>query len=208
MSQPRIRILLIDDHFVVRMGLVAALSTESDFDIVGEAGTAAQAAAIVLEKDIDVAVLDWRMPESHGAETIKTLRSAPHPPRVLVYSAHAAEEDVFLAINAGAHSYLEKTVSRSEIVAAIRDVYKGRQHLPKNIADKLVARIGRSELSPRETQVLGYIAKGMSNKEIAEALGITPGTAKLHVLHIFTKLEVHDRSQAIANALSRGLIQM
>lgn len=203
-----IRILLIDDHFVVRMGLAAALETEPGFEVVGEAGTARQALAALRKSNIDVAVCDWRLPDRPGAKLVEDIRAEFRNVRVLVLSAYESEEDVYSAIEAGADAYVPKSAPRKEIVKGIRSIHQGGQYFPQQIATKLASRVRRTALSDRERDVVREIVHGRSNKEIADVLGIATGTVKLHVVHLLEKLGVRDRTQAASVAIQRGIVRL
>ena len=206
-SPEKIRILLVDDHIVMRMGLVTATSGEADMEIVGEADNGVDAVDAYRATRPDVVVLDLRMPKRNGIETIMVLRKEFGDARILVFSNYADGDEVYQSFKAGARGFVVKEMPLERLLEAIRVVYGGQQYVPPEISLRLNGRV-LSELSPRELEVLRLIAKGLSNKEIASAIQIVEGTVKLHVKNILSKLEVSDRTQAIIAAVKRGIIQI
>lgn len=202
------RLLLCDDHFVVRSGLAASLSMEDDLEMVAEASTAAEALEAYAEQKPDLVLMDLRLGESSGIEATEDFRRLDPEARVLMFSSFARDEDVHSAILAGALGYLRKTAPREELLEAVRTVAAGHRHLPPEIAARLADRIGRPVPSPREREVLALVADGNSNKEIAVSLGLSEETVKHHVSNLLAKLEARDRTQAVTEALHRGLLDM
>ncbi|HVZ64541.1 MAG TPA: response regulator transcription factor [Lacunisphaera sp.] len=203
----KIRILLVDDHIVLRMGLVTATNGEPDMEVVAEADNGAEAVRAYRQHRPDVVVLDLRMPEQNGIETIRRLREEFGEVRILVFSNYASGEDVFQALKAGASGFVVKEMSLERLLEAIRKVNDGGQYVPPEIATRMQGRV-LSQLSPREMQVLALVARGLSNKEIAAELGLVEGTVKIHVTNILSKLRVSDRTQAILAGVKQGLIQL
>ncbi len=203
----KIRILLVDDHIVLRMGLVTATNGEPDMEVVAEADNGAEAVRAYRQHRPDVVVLDLRMPEQNGIETIRRLREEFGEVRILVFSNYASGEDVFQALKAGASGFVVKEMSLERMLEAIRKVNDGGQYVPPEIATRMQGRV-LSQLSPREMQVLALVARGLSNKEIAAELGLVEGTVKIHVTNILSKLRVSDRTQAILAGVKQGLIQL
>lgn len=203
----KIRILLVDDHIVLRMGLVTATNGEPDMEVVAEADNGAEAVRAFRQHRPDVVVLDLRMPEQNGIETIRKLREEFGEVRVLVFSNYASGEDVFQALKAGASGFVVKEMSLERLLEAIRKVHEGGQYVPAEIATRMQGRV-LSQLSPREMEVLTLVARGLSNKEIAAELGLVEGTVKIHVTNILSKLRVSDRTQAILAGVKQGLIQL
>ncbi len=203
----KIRILLVDDHIVMRMGLVTATTGEPDMEVVAEADNGIEALKAFRLHRPDVVVLDLRMPERNGIETIRMLREEFGDVRVLVFSNYASGEEVFQAFKAGAYGFVVKEMSLERLLEAIRKVYCGEQYLPIEIATRMHGRM-LSQLSPREMEVLALVAKGLSNKEIAAALGLVEGTVKVHVTNILSKLRVSDRTQAILAGVKQGIIEI
>ena len=203
----KIRILLVDDHIVMRMGLMTATSGEPDMEIVAEADNGVDAVDAYRASRPDVVVLDLRMPKRNGLDTITVLRREFTDVRILIFSNYADGDEVFQAFKAGARGFVVKEMPLERLLEAIRVVYAGQQYVPPEISLRMSGRV-LSELSPRELDVLRLVAKGLSNKEIASAIQIVEGTVKLHVKNILSKLEVSDRTQAIIAAVKRGIIQI
>lgn len=203
----KIRILLVDDHIVMRMGLATAASGEPDMKVVAEAGDGMEAIQAYRVHRPDVVVLDLRMPKKNGIETIQLLREEFGPVRVLVFSNYAGGDEVFQAFKAGASGFVAKEMALERLLEAIRRVHVGEQYLPPEIAMRMNGRV-ISQLSSRELEVLALVAKGLSNKEVGAALNIVEGTIKVHLKNILAKLNVSDRTQAILVAVKRGIIHL
>jgi two-component system NarL family response regulator len=203
-----ITILVIDDHFVVRSGLVASLGLEADLRVVAEAESGEQALALYLGHRPAVVLMDLSLSGISGiAATEQLLAEAPEA-KVLIFSTFARDEEVYRALRAGAKGYLLKTAPRAELLAALRAVARGENYLPAPLAQRLAERLRQPELSPREREILQFIRRGRSNKEIGAALFITEDTVKRHVSNLMQKLRVDDRAQAVAEAFRRGLISL
>jgi DNA-binding NarL/FixJ family response regulator len=203
----RIRIMLVDDHIVMRMGLVTATSGEPDMEVVAEADNGVEAVHAYRVHRPDVVVLDLRMPKQNGVETIRLLREAFGAVRVLVFSNYASGEEVYQAFRAGAAGFVVKEMALDRLLEAIRRVYQGEQYVPSEISARMNGRV-LSQLSARELDVLRLIGRGLANKEIAAALDVVEGTVKIHVTNILAKLRVSDRTQAILAAVKQGIIQL
>jgi len=202
-----IRILLVDDHILMRMGLVTATNGEPDMKVVGEVENGDEALEACRRHTPDVIVLDLRMPKKNGFETIRELREAGITARVLVFSNYASGDEIDQAFKAGAQGFVVKDMPLERLLEAIRAVHRGEQYLPPEIAARLDQRT-MSPLTPRELEVLKLVAKGLSNKEIGDALHLVEGTVKLHLTNILTKLNVSARTQAILAGVKRGLIEL
>jgi two-component system NarL family response regulator len=203
-----IRVLVCDDHQIVRQGLVALLEADDDFEVVAEAADGGEAIALFRQHAPDVTLIDLRMPRLDGIETIRLLlRSAPDS-RFLVLTTYDDDDDISRALQAGASGYLLKDIGRDTLREAIRVVHSGRRFIPANIADRALPRAKAQELTDRELQVLRHIAEGLTNKQIGEQLGIAESTVKSHVNTLLSKLRVTDRTQALVLAVKRGLIQI
>ena len=204
-----IRVLIVDDHPIVREGVSAVLERERDIRVVGTATTAAEGLREAGRLDPDVILLDLKLPDADASAGITSF--ARQHPGILVFTAHDSDDDVFRAIQGGARGYLLKGSPAAEIAHAIRQVHAGESYLSPSIAAKLVKNVnqprGRSGLlSPRERGVLRLVAAGQSNRQIAEALSISERTVKFHVTAIFNKLGAENRAQAVAIAAQRGII--
>ena len=205
---PKIRLMIVDDHFMVRLGLTSALNLEEDMTVVAEARNGSEAVAMYAAHKPDVVVMDYQLPELNGAEATAAIRKDHPAARIIVLSVFKGEEDVDRAVRAGASGYLPKASEPTELMDAIRSIYRGRQYFPPAITAALTTRAAREELSDREKQVLAAIVRGRSNKEIAAALGISENTVKVHTTRVFEKLQVADRMEAITAAISRGIIHL
>jgi two-component system NarL family response regulator len=203
-----IRILVVDDHHVVRSGLTASLGMEDDLAVVGEAESGERALALYDQCAPDVVLMDLRMRGGGGIETTATLRTRAPDARVIIYTTFDGEEDVYRAVQAGARGYVLKSASRDELLAAIRAVAAGERYLPPELAQRLAGRIAGSDISEREIEVLRLISAGKSNKEIGATLHIAEDTVKRHVSNILTKLGVSDRAQAATEAIRRGFLHL
>jgi len=203
----KIRIMLVDDHIVMRMGLSTATNGEPDMEVVAEAENGVEAIEAYRVHRPDVVVLDLRMPKKNGIETLRLLREEFGDVRVLVFSNYASGEEVFQAFKAGAAGFVVKEMALERLLEAIRKVHQGEQYIPGEISRRMTGRV-LSELSPREIEVLALVAKGLGNKQIAASLNVVEGTVKVHVTNILAKLGVADRTQAILAAVKRGIIQL
>ena len=201
-----IRILLADDHPPLRAGLAAILNSQPDLKVVAEAGCGREVmeASEAAEDDI----LDLRMPDGDGIQTIKALVARDPSVRVLVLTTYDNEEDIFRALEAGARGYLLKDTTSEELVAAVRQVHEGERYLPQAVASRLADRLIRPSLTPRELDVLRLVSRGRTNKEMASAMFISEETVKTHMKSLFQKLGVHDRAEAVSVSLQRGIIRL
>jgi DNA-binding NarL/FixJ family response regulator len=206
-SRNPIRILLVDDHFVVRSGLAMLLEQQDDFVVVGEADDAEQAMAHFRKFRPDVTLMDVRMPGASGIDALRQIRAEFPEARVVMLTTYDLDEDAFLALDAGAVGYLIKSVRHAELFAAVRQVHAGERCVPKALEERL-ATATRSRLSPREVETLDLLARGFSNREIGSALQVTERTAKAHVQAILAKLEAADRAEAVDAAYKRGLLRV
>jgi DNA-binding NarL/FixJ family response regulator len=207
-KKERIRILIADDHTIVREGLVALAKRKSDMVIVASASNGLEAVDLWKQHRPDVTLLDLRMPELDGVGAIKAIREVDPNAHIVVLTTYDSDEDIYRAIKAGAKAYLLKDTARDALVDTVRRVYAGETYLPPPIAAKLAERVSGAALSQREMEVLQRMAAGKSNKEIGAELFISDGTVKTHVSSIFTKLDVVSRTEAIATATRRGLIRL
>ena len=203
-----IRVVVADDHGVVRDGLVALIDRERDMTVVGQAATGREAVAVVRAQRPDVTLMDLQMPNGDGVEAIRTLRADLPAVRILVLTTYDGDEDIYRGLQAGAQGYLLKDVPYEELIAAIRMIHAGQKYLPPPIMTKVSERKGGAILTEREREVVQLLVAGRSNAEIGAALYITEGTAKFHVNNILAKLGVQDRTQAVVVALKRGLARI
>ncbi|GAA3241090.1 response regulator transcription factor [Pseudonocardia petroleophila] len=205
-----IRVLIVDDHPVVRDGLRGVIDGEADMTVVGEAGHGAEALARVESgTGVDVVLMDLRMPVMGGVEAIRELRRAAPDTRVLVLTTFDSDRDVLPAVEAGATGYLLKDTPRDELLRAVRAAHRGEAVISPAVAGRLMGQVRApvpDALSARELQVLGFVAAGSTNRETARALFISEATVKTHLLHVYAKLEVRDRASAVAAAYRRGLL--
>lgn len=203
-----IRIMLVDDHYLVRVGLASVIALEQDMTVCAEASSGEQALALFRAERPDVTLMDLRLPGLSGSETTQAIRREFPDARIIVVSTYISDEEIYGALQAGAMAYLVKSVGREELTETIRKAAAGRRHIPPEVAARLADRMSRSHLSTRERDVLRLLAGGKRNREIASALDITEGTVKLHVSSILGKLGVVDRTEAVTVALQRGIIQL
>ena len=208
MMKKKIRIMVVDDHFVVRIGLAASINIEPDMVVAAEASTGQQAVELFRQHRPDIVLMDLKLPGMGGIEATSAICKEFPQAAVIILSTHDSEEDIYHAVQAGARSYLLKTAAREDLINTIRAVHAGERAIPPAIGARLAARMTRAELTAREIEVLRLIAQGQSNKEIARALQIAEVTVKLHVGHILTKLNARDRTQATTIALERGILHL
>lgn len=200
--------MIVDDHFVVRMGLAAIIGAYPDLVVVAECSNGRQAIDLFRKHRPDVTLMDLRMPGLGGVEATREIRKEFPSSRIIVLTTYDGDEDIYRALQAGARAYLLKDLPGDELVEAIRAVHSGKTRIPPQVASRLAERLPRSELTAREIEVLELIVKGKANKEIGAALSITEGTVKVHVNNILGKLGVSDRTQAATTALQRGIIHL
>ena len=202
----KIRVLLADDHMVVRMGIAAVLSFEGDIDVVGEADTGLDAVKLAHELKPDVVLMDLKMPKLSGAEATAQILADNPAAKVLILTSFTTSVDMKRAMDAGASGALEKSSSRKEIIDAVRAVAGGRQVMNDEIRNTLRNFSSIPALSPRQTEILNLVAKGLSNKEIAEITGVTTETVKFHVTNILQTIGATSRTEAASVAINLGLI--
>lgn len=201
-----IRILIVDDHPVVCSGLANMLRGQANFEVGGSASNGERALALVQDDHFDVMLLDLRMPGMDGYAVLQKLKEVRSAPRVIVLTSFEKEENIYRAIRAGAQGYLLKDTSEDEMITAIRNVAAGERYIPRDVAARLADRMLREDLTPRELEVLELLAQGCTNKQIAGTLNISDHTVRTHVNNIMDKLQVSDRTEAVANALRKGVI--
>lgn len=204
-SKP-VRLLVVDDHHIVRQGLIALLATVPEMRVVAEASDGQQAIALYRQHQPDVTLMDLRMNTMNGVETTRAIRAEFPNARIIVLTTFDGDEDIYRALQAGARGYLLKGMDTEELLAAIRTVHSGKSRIPGPVAERLAERMNTPALTDRETEVLGLIVGGNSNKEIAAALFISEATVKTHINSLLSKLGVSDRTQAATTALQRGIV--
>jgi DNA-binding NarL/FixJ family response regulator len=205
-AQYDIRLLIVDDHPIVRFGLTALLGVQEGIEIVGTAEGGREAIALLQKVTADVVLLDLRMPNFSGIQTLERLRAVAPNARPIILSSFECDEEIYAAVKAGAQGYLHKEAPAEEIVRAIRSVRNGHLAFPRRIAERLSSDRMTAGLSHRERQVLELVAKGLTNKEVANTLQISQFTVRNHLNHITEKLEVSDRTEAIFIAIQTGII--
>jgi DNA-binding NarL/FixJ family response regulator len=208
LSKAPIRVLVVEDHHVVRQGLVALLNEADGLEVVGEAADGVEAIAQFRKHQPDIALIDLRLPRLSGVEVIERIRMETPSARFMVLTTYDGDEDIYRALQAGARAYLLKGMTCEELIATIRTVYTGRSYIPPAIAVKLAERMGTKELTLREFEVLEQIVHGKNNKEIATELVISETTVKTHINRLLSKLGVTDRTQAATSAIQRGLVPL
>ena len=204
----KIRIVIADDHFIVRIGLVALVSTEPDMQVVAEAADGKQAVELYARFKPDLILMDLRMPLKGGIEATAEICEKDPDARVLMLTTFDGDEDIYRALQAGAQGYVLKSSTGGTLIPALRTVAAGEKWIPEEVASRLAARQAFEQLTPREVQVLQHLAKGLANKEIADVLNISDHTAKDHLKSILGKLKVVDRTEAVTAALQRGIIHL
>lgn len=202
----KIRILIVDDHFIVRVGLRSLIDTEPNLAVIGEAGDGDEAIRQFKTLRPDLVVMDLRLPGKDGHEAAQCIRALDPEARILMLSAFEGDADIHMAFEAGARGYVMKGMTGEELIPAINAVAGGQRWVPLNVASRLRSHNSYEELTAREHEVLLQLARGLANKEIADTLGITEHTTKGHVKNILGKLRVLDRTQAVIAAVQRGLI--
>ena len=208
MKKAKIRVMVADDHSIVRDGIISILAGEKDLQLVAQAGDGVKAVELVKKHLPDILLLDLRMPGRDGLEVIAEIQSLQLRTRVIVLTTFESEQDIHKALKAGARGYLLKDTPRPELLDAIRRVHSGETCIPPRISQKLVEKMNHPELTEREVEILRLIAEGESNKAIGDKLGITEGTVKTHVKGLLKKLHAPGRTAAVREAVHQGLIHM
>ena len=204
----RIRVLVADDHPVVRAGLAAVIAEEADLLLIAQADNGERACSLFREHRPDVVLMDLRMPIMDGVQAIRTITAEFPAARILALTTYEGDADIRRALEAGARGYLLKDMLLTEVITAIRAVRRGDRVIPTAVAARLAEFPERSDLTERELEVLQLVARGLSNKQVARAIGRTDETVKIHLKNMFAKLGVADRTEAVTVALARGLIHL
>ncbi|BAZ23268.1 two component transcriptional regulator, LuxR family protein [Kalymmatonema gypsitolerans NIES-4073] len=209
MSQStNIRVLIVDDHSIVRQGLATIINRDPEMTVIAQAEDGQQAIDCFREYQPDVTLMDLRMPQMGGVEAITAICAEFKLARIMVLTTYDGDEDIYRGLQAGAKGYLLKDAKPNELLNAIRSLHRGQQYIPPSVGAKLVQRMSNPELSERELEVLRLMAQGMSNLDIATALSIGESTVKSHVNRILSKLGVNDRTQAVIVAVRRGIVSL
>jgi two-component system NarL family response regulator len=203
-----IRVLIVDDHPMIRAGLTATIDPEPDMTVVASASNGKEGLEQYRQHQPDVMLIDLKMPEMGGVEAIRTIRAEFPSAKIIVVSTYQGDEDIYRALEAGALTYLLKDTLAEKMVGVIREVAAGGRPIPPEVAQRLTDRMFQAVLTPREVEVLHLVARGMRNKEIAGDLRISDETVQGHVKNILTKLSVHDRTEAVAVAIRRGIVHL
>lgn len=204
----KLRIMLVDDHYLVRVGLASIIALEPDMEICAEASTGEQAIALFRTHRPDVTLMDQRLSGLNGSQATQAIHAEFPDARIIMLSTYVGDEEIYNALHAGAMAYLTKSTQREDLIRAIRKAAAGQRHIPAEVAARLAERVGRTQLSARELDVLRLLVGGKRNRVIASELAITEGTVKLHVSSILSKLGVADRTEAVTVALQRGIVQL
>ena len=208
MANVPIRVLLADDHAIVRNGVAQILDEQPDIEVVAQAGDGESAIVLYRQENPDVALLDLRMPKVEGTRVVELIRQEFPEAVLVVLTTFDTDDDIDRALRAGAKGYLLKDVAPGDLVACVRAVHAGGTWVSPTVASKLVSRMTRVQITPQEMRVLNQVAEGKSNREIGETLFISEATVKIHLSHLFEKLGASSRTDAVAKAVERGLIRM
>lgn len=206
-NPPLIRILVADDHPIVRDGLVSILGMQEDMEIVAQAEDGLEAVAAFTQFQPDVLVLDLRMPRLDGIEVVQRVITTHPTARILIVTTYQTDEDIYRCLKSGALGYILKDSNRETIIEAVREVASGLSYTPARIASRLVQQISQNPLTPRELDVLRLVATGLANKQIADSLSISEGTIKTHLKSILEKLRAQSRTEAVSLARKQGILR-
>ncbi|EDX85545.1 response regulator receiver domain protein [Synechococcus sp. PCC 7335] len=207
-AEPTIKVLVVEDHSVVREGIVSVLNRQENITVVAEAKNGKEAIALHADHQPDITLMDLRMPQIEGLEAVIQIRTASPQARIIILTTYDTDEDIYQCLQAGARGYLLKDATSQELTQAVRQVYQGKRFIPADVAMKLAERIESDELTAREIDVLEMMVQGSSTAKLSEALHISEGTVKFHVNNILQKLNAHDRTQAVVTALHRGIVRL
>ncbi|HEY1946384.1 MAG TPA: response regulator transcription factor [Bryobacteraceae bacterium] len=208
MDSISIRVLSVDDHDLVRKGIAAILSVESDLQLVADASNSQDAIRLYRQHLPDVTLMDLRLPDRSGIETARLIRNEFPEAKIIALTSYDGDQDIYKALEAGVRGYLLKEMVHTEVVRAIRIVHSGKRYIPMEVSQQLSGFFPEVALTPREIEVLSLVARGLGNKEVGDRLGTAPGTVKAHVQSILSKLGAKDRTNAVTIALRRGIIHL
>ena len=203
-----ISVLCVDDHALVRKGIASILANEADMKLVAEATNGREAIELFRQFRPDVTLMDLRMPDLDGIAAVRAIRAEFPNAKIIALTSYDGDHEIYSALDAGAQGYILKEMVHTEVLRAIRQVQSGNRLVPPRVVERLAEHFPQTALTPREVEVLGYVAKGLSNNEIAHQLGTAGGTVKIHVQNILAKLRASDRTHAVTLALQRGIIQL
>lgn len=203
-----ILVLCVDDHPLVRKGIASILATEPDMRLVAEAGSGREGVELFRLHRPDVTLMDLRMPDLDGVEASKAIREEFPDARIIALTSYDGDQDIYRALEAGVRGYLLKEMVHTEVLRAIRTVHAGKRLMPAEVAERISEYFPQIALTPREVEVLGFVAQGLANKEIADRLGTASGTIKMHIQNILAKLGASDRTHAVTIALRRGILHL
>lgn len=207
-TQETISVLCVDDHPLVRKGIASIVASEPSLKMAGEAGNGREAVEKYAELRPDVVLMDLRMPVMDGVEATREIRKINPDARIIALTSYDGDQDIYKAIEAGVRGYILKEMVHTKVLDAIRTVHSGKRLMPQEVAERLSEYFPQVALTPREIEVLRYVARGLANKEIAHQLGTASGTVKMHVQNILAKLNASDRTHAVTIALERGILHL
>jgi len=208
MSEDPIKVLAVDDHPLVRKGIASILANEPDMKLVGEANNGREAVEMFRQFHPDVTLMDLRMPEMDGVQATQAIRRDYPEARIIALTSYDGDQDIYRALEAGVRGYMLKEMVHTDVLRAIRTVHAGKRLMPNEVAQRLSEYFPQVALTQREVEVLGHVAKGMANKEIADRLGTASGTIKMHIQNILEKLGAADRTHAVTIAIQRGILHL
>jgi DNA-binding NarL/FixJ family response regulator len=203
-----ITVLCVDDHALVRKGIASILANEADMKLIAEATNGREAIELFRQFRPDVTLMDLRMPDLDGIAAVRAIRGEFPDAKIIALTSYDGDHEIYSALDAGVQGYILKEMVHTEVLRAIRQVQSGNRLVPPKVVERLAEHFPQTALTPREVEVLGYVAKGLSNNEIAHQLGTAGGTVKIHVQNILAKLRASDRTHAVTLALQRGIIQL
>lgn len=203
-----IRVLCVDDHPLVRKGIASILANEPDMRLVAEAGSGREAVELFRLHQPDVTLMDLRLPDLDGVEATKAIRQEFPDARIIALTSYDGDQDIYRALEAGVRGYILKEMVHTEVLRAVRTVHAGKRLMPQEVAQRISEYFPQIALTPREVEVLAFVAKGLANKEIADHLGTASGTVKMHIQNILGKLGAADRTHAVTIAIQRGILHL